>query len=139
MQEVPDEISLIFNISGCPNNCADCHTPELREDIGEYLSKDIPQIISKYDGIFTCVCFMGEGKSFNELKKLNDYCHALGYKTCLYSGNDNDRLLAYKLFDYLKLGSYQKKHGGLTSKTTNQRMYKLCDGEYIDITHRFHK
>ena len=33
--EVPDEISLCISITGCPYRCFSCHSPHLREDIGE--------------------------------------------------------------------------------------------------------
>ena len=40
-------------------------------------------------------------------------------------------------FDYIKVGPYIPKLGGLDSETTNQIMYKVEDGELIDITYRF--
>ena len=36
--EIPDEITLCINISQCPNNCKGCHSPWLREDVGEDLN-----------------------------------------------------------------------------------------------------
>ena len=51
-------------------------------------------------------------------------------------------------FDYIKIGSYREELGPLTSKTTNQRMYKIEyvhneDGsfsyEFKDITKKFWK
>ena len=57
--EVPDKISLCINISGCPNRCPGCHSPELWEDIGTELNEDsLTKLINKNEGI-TCVCFMG--------------------------------------------------------------------------------
>ena len=58
-QEVPDEISLAINITGCPCNCDGCHSPYLAEDTGEILSeKALSALIEANLGI-TCVCFMG--------------------------------------------------------------------------------
>lgn len=42
-------------------------------------------------------------------------------------------------FDYIKLGPYIEDLGGLKSPNTNQRLYKIIDGEMIDITNKFWK
>ena len=50
--EVPDEISLCINISGCPNRCPGCHSPELWEDIGTELTKEsLKDLIDKMGGV----------------------------------------------------------------------------------------
>ena len=41
MREFPDEITLAINISGCPNLCEGCHSPELRRDIGQPLDYNV--------------------------------------------------------------------------------------------------
>ena len=42
MQEVPDEISLAYEITGCPNMCKKCHSPELRDStLGIELTSDL--------------------------------------------------------------------------------------------------
>lgn len=53
-------------------------------------------------------------------------------KTALYSGQElaffeGTEYMDY--LDYLKVGSYMKKLGGLQSPTTNQRLFKLDNGE----------
>ena len=63
-----------------------------------------------------------------------------GIKTCMYSGQDRlspelTQLLPY--LDYLKLGAYKHKLGGLTNMTTNQRFYAIHDGKLIDRTSLF--
>ena len=40
-REFPDEMSLLINISGCPNHCPGCHSKYLQEDIGEELNTDV--------------------------------------------------------------------------------------------------
>ena len=35
-QEVPDEVSLAFEVSGCPFKCEGCHSPHLWEDVGAH-------------------------------------------------------------------------------------------------------
>ena len=137
MQEVPDEISLVISISGCTNRCSGCHSKYLHEYVGKYLSDDIETIINQYKNLFTCVCFMGGDQNIDELFKINIYCQSKGYKTCLYSGKDDENILNFYCFDYVKIGSYKKKYGGLNVQTTNQKMFKLCDGKYKDITHWF--
>ena len=71
--EVPDEISLTINISNCQCKCVGCHSPYLRENIGDELTEDeIDELISKNDGI-TCVTLMGEGNDKESLKKIMHY------------------------------------------------------------------
>ena len=38
--EIPDEVTLAINITGCPYRCEGCHSPHLREDRGERLDAD---------------------------------------------------------------------------------------------------
>ena len=37
--EVPDQVSLAINITGCPNRCPGCHSPHLWEDAGRVLDE----------------------------------------------------------------------------------------------------
>lgn len=137
-QEVPNEISIVFNISGCIHHCAGCHSKFLWEDVGRDLSADIYEAIRQYAGIITCVCFMGGDHDQEELVRLVKMCGE--YKTCLYSGFDNlDDLSACKdVFDYIKIGHYDERFGGLDKPTTNQRMYVMENGSVKeDITSKF--
>ena len=137
-QEVPNEISLVFNISGCIHHCVGCHSKFLWEDVGRELSTDICEAIRQYADIITCVCFMGGDQDQDELVRLAKMC--VGYKTCLYSGFDNlDDLSACRgAFDYIKIGHYDERFGGLDKKTTNQRMYVMENGNVKeDITSKF--
>lgn len=57
-----------------------------------------------------------------------------------YSGkNALPKNCALQHFDYIKLGAYNENLGGLNSKNTNQRFYKIANGEMIDMTNWFHK
>ena len=59
-QEIPDEVTLAISISGCPNRCPGCHSPQLREDIGEPLTEEtLTALLERYRGAITCVCLMG--------------------------------------------------------------------------------
>ena len=57
-REIPDEVTLCINISGCPIHCPDCHSKELWQNIGEDLTRStLLRLIEENKGI-TCVCFM---------------------------------------------------------------------------------
>ena len=62
-----------------------------------------------------------------------------GLKTCLYSGNDDEKAFqyVYDLLDYLKISHYDEKLGSLDCPTTNQRFYRLENGRLIDRTSLF--
>lgn len=137
-QEVPNEISLAINVSGCPYKCKGCHSSYLWEYEGRYVSDDIEALIDMHDGI-TCVCFMGGNQNPHELNKLIDYVHSRGLKVCLYTGSDSIPKDIFHL-DYLKIGHYSEELGGLDKPTTNQRFYIVHnDKEYSDMTIMFRK
>lgn len=141
-QEVPDEITLAINITGCPHKCEGCHSDYLWDYSGNYVDDDIDSLLDKYKNMITCVCFMGGDQNMENLKSLlikvkKEY----GLKTCVYSGvNDievfNDIL---EDLDYLKIGSFNKELGGINKKTTNQKFYKIHNKNIIDITYKFIK
>ena len=75
-EEIPDEVTLAIEITNCPGQCVGCHSPWLRDDIGEELTKEkLFELIDANKGI-TCVCFMGEGKDQEALKSLAADVHA---------------------------------------------------------------
>ena len=143
-QEIPDEISLCINISNCPNNCPGCHSAYLKDDIGTPLTyTELMRILKDIRGI-TCVCFMGGDKEPWEIQRLAQFVKEKGLKVAWYSGKQElheDIRLAN--FDYVKLGPYIEELGPLTSRTTNQVMYKidyLADRPFVvNITYRFWK
>lgn len=137
-QEVPTELSLAINISDCPYKCKGCHSTYLWEYKGRYISEDIEALINQHDGI-TCVCFMGGDQNPKELNELIDYIHSRGLKVCLYTGSDTIPDNIYNL-NYLKIGHYSEKLGGLDKPTTNQRFYMVYNNsEYFDMTILFRK
>lgn len=148
--EVPDEISLCIEISNCPCNCRGCHSSYLAEDIGEPLDlQHLTNLIDSNKGI-TCVCIMGGDANPSEVddiaQDIKEYYPEL--KVGWYSGRQElSKEIDLQNFDVIKLGPYIEELGSLTSKTTNQRMYKVVynhydDGtagyELNDITHKFH-
>lgn len=148
-QEIPDEITLAINISGCPVHCTDCHSKFLWENTGTELNLfTLNNLIISNPGI-TCVCFMGGDGREEAIRELIFNIKQLLYpklKTGWYLGRKTlDINEDYKFIDYLKIGPYIKELGGLDSPTTNQKMYKFkpigLSGFilYKDITKKFQK
>lgn len=135
-EEIPDKITLAVNISNCQNNCVGCHSSFLKQNIGNELTNEvIDELIKIHKGI-NCFLFMGEGNDTNTLLKLNSYIKSTyNIATAIYIGRDSVDSEYYDLFDYIKIGSYQEKYGGLDKPTTNQRLYF----HKTDITYKFWK
>ena len=142
-QEVPDEVSLAINISGCPHKCEGCHSQYLWEYRGEYLLDNINKLLNIYDGLITCVCFMGGDQNPFDLINCFKRVKNKGLKICLYSGLESLSDLISKNIsqhcDYIKTGRYNQKLGGLNSPNTNQRFYVRKNERFEDITERFYK
>lgn len=148
-EEVPSEVTLCINITGCPIHCPDCHSKHLWEDIGEELMPvTLSSIIAKNSGI-TCVAFMGGDNSPEEICNLAKWVkNNTELKVCWYSGKDRlEEGFPLENFDYIKVGPYIKELGGLDSPRTNQRFYEVkrkndINGNYLYsyleiITHKF--
>ena len=57
--EVPNEITLCINITGCKNGCKNCHSSYLAKDIGTILTTaEVEKLINISNGI-SCIAFMG--------------------------------------------------------------------------------
>lgn len=141
-QEIPDEVTLAINISGCPCHCPGCHSHYLWEDIGLPLNTDaIDAFIDQYGRNITCIAFMGGDGDPKGVDMLAQYIHEEHpqYKVAWYSGRVRITSAVNKSdFDYIKVGPYLKHLGPLKSSTTNQRLYRQNDtGEFEDITSRF--
>lgn len=135
-REVPNEISLCINISGCPIHCPDCHSKELWEDVGKELTTEVlKDMIEKNHGI-TCVCFMGgdaHPEKVNELAKFIKQNINTKLLTCWYSGEEiltEPTDLEY--WDFIKLGPYIKEKGGLDNPNTNQKFYEVRMTRQVD-------
>lgn len=137
--EIPDEISLCINISGCPCHCPDCHSKYLWEDVGEELTYDVVERLIRLNPGATCVCLMGgdaDPKYINTLAQSikNDY----DIKVAWYSGRN--RLsddIDIKNFNYIKLGPYNKTCGPLNERTTNQIFFEVFNDKLINATYKF--
>ena len=139
-QEVPGEVTLALNISGCPCRCPGCHSPHLWEDTGEPLTSGLlDDLIARYEGLVTCVAFMGGDQAPDEVFRLAQYVketHPM-LKTAWCSGRI--KMPTNGTLDYVKLGPYVETLGGLKSERTNQRFYKRVGDEWRDITSVFWK
>lgn len=137
-REIPDEISLAINITGCPIHCPDCHSKELWENKGiDLTANEVLRLIKENPGI-TCVLFMG-GDSDTSAIDIRSFVVKQEFplmKTAWYSGKE--KLENLKYLDYIKIGPYIKDKGPLNNPNTNQRLYKMQNGKIIeDITYKF--
>lgn len=144
--EVPDEITLAINISNCPCNCENCHSPYLAKDIGERLDFDsLNKIINDNIGV-TCISFMGGDVNPNDVNSLAEFIRAKypELKIAWYSGRQElSKDINLENFDYVKLGPYIKDKGPINCKTTNQVLLEVevVQGKVFtkDITSKFWK
>jgi len=137
--EVPDEISLCFNISGCPCHCEGCFEPWLKDDIGEKLTIAVLEAeLAKHKHI-TCICFMGGDRYYDDIAVLTMEFRRIHpeLKFAMYSGKQEMNPILSQLLDYYKVGPYIAARGPLNKETTNQIFYKKVNGEWKDITYRF--
>ena len=135
-QEIPDEISLAVNISGCPNRCPGCHSPWLWEEEGREMTEELlASLIDQYPSAITCFCFMGGDAAPEEIQRMSEWIKSEypHLKTAWYSGRtdipENFNLLC---LDYIKLGPYVEALGGLKSPTTNQALYSVLPGGKLE-------
>ena len=139
-REIPDEITLCINITGCPNNCEGCHSPWLAEDTGEHLDWEALNNLIKSNKGITCVAFMGGDADPMRVdiraEQIKETYPML--KVAWYSGRQElSEDIELKNFDYIKLGPYIKELGGLDNPKTNQRLYHIIDDDMNDITYKF--
>lgn len=150
--EVPNEISLCFNISGCPCKCEGCSEPYLREDVGDCLTFDyIKDLLKRYkDYGLTCICFMGGDKDHEDLEELLILVKAEfpNIKTAFYSGFDYINVDLIPHLNYYKYGRFilpegepsewhKKSCGPINFPWSNQKVFKIVDNKMIDITNEF--
>lgn len=125
MEEIPGKVTLAVEISNCPGTCVGCHSPFLRENIGDELTEEIiDSLISDNFGV-NCFLLLGEGQDPAALRKLARHMRNAhpSISTALYSGRVSVEDDIYELFDYVKVGPYMEEYGPLNSPSTNQRLY----------------
>ena len=143
LQEVPNEISLCFTITGCKLACEGCHSEYTWDGSkGEVLTNELLQsLLTKYNGMISCVLFMGGEWEADRLLSLIFQVKCKQLKTALYTGlnlkqvqRQCPELLA--CLDYIKTGKWLPKLGGLNSPTTNQKFLNLQTGEVMNYLFR---
>ena len=141
-QEIPDELTLAVNLTGCPCHCPGCHSPHLWEDTGTELDADTLRAIhAEYAGEVTCICLMGGDADPAAVERLCAFVkQEMGLHSAWWSGRPElPQGIDLAHFDYVKTGPYVEALGGLKSRKTNQRLYRVTGGMLEDMTARFWK
>lgn len=137
-QEIPNEVSLLFPMTGCPLRCKGCHSTHLQNpNLGELLTTEkLKEYIEKYSNVITAIVFFGGDWDSDGLYEALSYIKSkTKLKTCLYTGFlEAEKRIKDKL-DYLKVGPYVESLGGITSKNTNQVFYKKENENWVNITY----
>jgi len=125
LEEIPGRVSLAVEISNCRGNCTGCHSPFLRQDIGEELTLAVVRSLVEDNFGVNCFLFLGEGADRDALFTL-----AVGIREtfpdmalAVYSGREEVEAEFFEKFDYVKTGPYIASFGPLNEETTNQRLY----------------
>ncbi|MBR5906410.1 MAG: 4Fe-4S cluster-binding domain-containing protein [Bacteroidales bacterium] len=137
IEEIPDRVTLAIEISNCRGNCPGCHSPFLKDDIGEELTPAVIDKLIKDNYGINCFLFLGEGRDSEMLLALARYIRNTypALEIAVYSGRDKVEDEFFDEFDFVKTGPYIEALGPLNKRTTNQRLY--YHGK--DITSRFWK
>ncbi|MDR2891170.1 MAG: anaerobic ribonucleoside-triphosphate reductase activating protein [Alistipes sp.] len=145
-QEIPGEVTLALNLSACSNACPGCHSAYLQAVVGEPLGEDmLGRLLDRYGRAVSCVAFMGGDGDPGEVNRLARLVRSSGehggLKTAWYSGRaEKAPEVDLKNLNYIKLGPYVERFGGLDSPTTNQRFYRVEPDETLtDMTSHFVK
>ena len=133
LQEVPNEVSLSYLMTGCPLKCEWCHSESAKDGTKgvELTPSLLREHIEATNSLITCVLFLWGEWNEEKLLPLLDVAIEAGMKTALYSWFEKiDNPIKEKL-SYLKVWPYIKELGGLSESTTNQRMYNLRSWEEL--------
>jgi anaerobic ribonucleoside-triphosphate reductase activating protein len=133
-QEVPNEISLCFLVTGCPLRCPGCHSADSwNASIGTDLTiPHLENLLDQCRSTITCVCFLGGEWQEKRFLELCRWSQGQGLKTCLYTGLEDVNAELKSVLDFLKVGPYLKDKGGLSSQTTNQRFINVKTNEILN-------
>lgn len=138
--EIPEEITLAISITGCQIRCHGCHSRELWEDAGTPLSTlELDRLLDEHKGV-SCILLLGGEHDIDSLTFLFQHLYSK-VKTAWYCGLDwlpQDKQGILQYLDFYKIGHYDAELGGLSSPTTNQRLYSIDHQKHqlIDITHK---
>lgn len=103
----------------------------------------LDELLDRYLQDITCVAFMGGDAEPEEINRLAAYLQDKypQVKTAWYSGRLRlHRAVELKNLNFVKIGPYIAHLGPLNKETTNQRLYRVSNGEDLqDITYKFWK
>ena len=135
LEEIPDKVTLAVEISNCQGCCTGCHSPFLKDDVGEQLTTQVVDKLIEDNFGIDCFLLLGEGKDPQAVLDIAAHVRRNhpGIELALYSGRTKVEPELFEAFDYVKVGPYIPEFGPLNKQTTNQRLYH--HGE--DITFRF--
>lgn len=140
-QEIPDEVTLAVNLSGCPCRCPGCHSKHLWGDEGEPLTADaVACMLSRAPQGVTCISLMGGDAQPAEVNTLASALRSRFPRLRLAWWSGRTLLspaVSLANFDYIKLGPYLRHLGPLRNPRTNQRLYRVVGDRLSDITSRF--
>jgi anaerobic ribonucleoside-triphosphate reductase activating protein len=133
-QEVPDEISLCFSITGCKVGCKGCHSAELwQESYGMPLTNiHFITWLNKYKNLISCIVFFGGEWQEKALIEKLIIAKKHGLKTCLYSGQKHINMNISQHLNFLKTGAWRAELGGLDSPITNQTFRNVATGKKLN-------
>ena len=136
-QEVPDEVSLGFTITGCKLRCEGCHSEEIWDgNLGVSLTNEaFAAYLKKYEGFITCVLFFGGEWHAEALIEKLRIARQSQLKTCLYTGLPRISPKIQEYLSFLKTGKWIFSLGGLDSPSTNQKLINVDTGELLN--HKF--
>ena len=131
LQEVPDEVSLTILVSGCPLHCKGCSSPEAWKEGREFKCSNLTNLIDRFSGYVSCVCFLG-GEWDEEFPKYLDIVKNKKLKSCLYTGRMKVKKEIEERLDYLKTGPWMPKYGGLDNPGTNQKFIDVKNNKELN-------
>ena len=128
--EVPDYISYTFFVAGCPMKCKGCSWEGKFSSKTEMNLSEYKSILKSQVGFCDAVCFLG-GEWEEDIVEYLKIAKEMGFKTCLYTGKDKLEKEIMEQLNFVKLGSYQEKKGGLMKETTNQKFINLDENKEV--------
>lgn len=143
LQEIPGEVSLVIILSDYVFQCRGKKAQMYKSKEGKPLTKEeFTVFIDSLIGDITCVTFMGGDIAPDEINDLATFVRIQypDLRIGWYSSDESITVFTeYQNFDYIKLGPYNQRKGGLRPPKTNQRLYKVEGAMLRDITHLFQK
>lgn len=125
LEEIPGKLTLAVEISNCQGNCKGCHSPFLKNDIGQELTPAVASRLVKENFGVNCFLLLGEGNDPVALLSLAR-CLRIEHpelELALYSGREQVEEEIWEVFDFVKTGPYREECGPLNNPGTNQRLY----------------